>query len=46
MLCYCYDMFHVLPDADTGGRSNLVLNFKIRIEKIISMKSFEEFNDA
>ena len=34
------------PDKDTSGRSTLVLNFKIRIERRISMKSFKDLNDV
>ena len=37
-LCY--------PDKDTGGRSTLVLNSSVRIEKRISMKSFKDLNNV
>ena len=55
MLCFMFcgdsgdqgDSAHsCYSDKGKGGRSTLVLNFLIRIEKRISMESFKELNDV
>ena len=53
MLCYCYDIFHVLCHKGPGVLQVIKVTAlirailtKIRIEKRISMKSFKELNDV